>query len=471
MLIITVVVAPWNLGSTTVLGGDLLVVLSSISGLLWLIKLLARVSVLDRVDLCKNPSGWNWNTWVCLASIAIFLFYVMLSAVNPSSQLTYTYYPGSPYAGGVEIEYLNSISALPSSSDSRLTFRALKKYFSMAVFFFALRDWILTESSILKNRIGESDQQLPKRISILVWTLSLSAAAMAFVGILQRLDGTDRLLWLVENHYNDGRGAFGPFPYRSSAAQYLNLMWPVILGFWMMLDKVSIYQKGNNEKYGARPHILLIPIVTIIGIGVLMCNSRGGIFVLLLLLVSNIFAGVVFFDKSRKRALALLAVFISIAASGWFLGKNIIVERFVNEDLMQLSGRKLIYDDCSRMVDDFWLFGSGAETFAPLYYFYKKSNPGWSAYAHNDYLETLITFGVVGLVMILVILVSIILLPFFGNGVPASKCFIVSILTSICGVMLHARYDLPFQVYGVHFEFVVICSLLSCLKWPRFRYG
>ena len=112
----------------------------------------------------------------------------------------------------------------------------------------------------------------------------------------------------------------------------------------------------------------------------------------------------------------------------------------------------------------FKFFGSGAETFAPLYYFYRDLNPGWAAYAHNDYLETLITFGWFGAGTIFLIFVSICLVPFHGDGFLVPKDFVFSIGLGMAGIMVHALVDLPFQIYSLHIYFVVFCSLLTCLK-------
>jgi hypothetical protein len=43
-----------------------------------------------------------------------------------------------------------------------------------------------------------------------------------------------------------------------------------------------------------------------------------------------------------------------------------MIERVKYADLSTLNGRRFIYQDSVRMVEDFMPFGSGAETFAPL---------------------------------------------------------------------------------------------------------
>jgi O-antigen ligase len=154
-----------------------------------------------------------------------------------------------------------------------------------------------------------------------------------------------------------------------------------------------------------------------------------------------------------------------VLEDGW--GGEAMMARFRSEDLGKMSGRKLIYEDTARMAEDFAVFGSGAETFAPLYYFYRKKDPQWNAYVHDDYLETRVTFGTVGFVIILMIFLAVWLVPFFGNGIPAPPEIFLLIGVAMVGILIHAKFDLPFQIYSIHSQFVLLCAVLTSLKWQR----
>jgi O-antigen ligase len=204
----------------------------------------------------------------------------------------------------------------------------------------------------------------------LLWTLAINAAAVALVGILQRLDGTQELLWTFANHINGGQGAFGPFPYKSNGAQYLNLMWPVTVGFWWVLWRRNVARRSVSNRSGGDPHVLLLVLAALTAAGVVVANSRGGVLVLAGLLVA-VFALVMVWSKRQVgfRLGVVVAILAVLGVGGW-LGGEAMMTRFRSEDLSGMSGRKLIYTDTARMAQDFAVFGSGAETFAPLYYFY-----------------------------------------------------------------------------------------------------
>jgi O-antigen ligase len=301
----------------------------------------------------------------------------------------------------------------------------------------------------------------------LLWALAINAAAVALVGMLQRLDGTQKLLWTFANHINGGHGAFGPFPYRSSGSQYLNLMWPVTLGFWWVLRRKNVARRSVSHRSGGDPHVLLLVLAALTAAGVVVANSRGGFLVLVGLLVA-VFALMMLWSKRQAGfKLGVAAAVVAVMGVGGWLGGEAMMGRFRSEDIGSMNGRKLIYEDTARMAQDFAVFGSGAETFAPLYYFYRKKDPEWNAYAHDDYLETRVTFGTVGFVVILLIFLAVWLVPFFGKGIPAPPEFFVLIGVAMVGILAHAKFDLPFQIYSIHSQFVLLCAVLTTLKWQR----
>ena len=403
---------------------------------------------------------------VCLWGLVITLLgYVLCSALNPKASLQYTFTPGYPFASGVEIDYLESIEWLPQSHDQDRTLRAFWKYLAIVFSFVAARDWLMGASR-RERRSDDGTSRFPgDRMQWLLWMLAINAAAVSLIGMLQRLDGTPKLLWTFSNHINEGHGAFGPFPYRSNGAQYLNLMWPVTLGFWWVLRRGNVARRSASHRSGGDPHVLLMVLGGLTAAGVVVANSRGGFLILAGLLVA-VSVLVMFWSKRQAGfRLGMVAAILAVLGVGGWLGGEAMMARFRSEDLGGMSGRKRIYEDTARMAKDFAVFGSGAETFAPLYYFYRHKDPEWNAYVHDDYLETRVTFGTVGFVIILLIFLAVWLVPFFGNGIPAPPEFILLIGVAMVGILIHAKSDLPFQIYSIHSQFVLLCAVLTSLKW------
>ena len=299
ILLLMAVLAPWMLGATTretiwALNG-----LGFLSGGLWIAqRVLRSMASAGRQPPLESP-GARWPMACVWCLVITLLGYVLCSALNPKASLQYTFTPGYPFASGVEIDYLDPIEWLPQSQDRDRTLRAFWKYLAIVFSFVAARDWLMGAS----RRERRSDDGTPRfpgdRMQLLLWTLAINAAAVALVGMLQRLDGTQELLWTFFNHLNGGWGAFGPFPYRSTGAQYLNLMWPVTLGFWWVLRRRNVARRSVSNRSGGDPHVLLLVLAVLTAAGVVVANSRGGFLVLVGLLVA-VFALVMFWSKRQS---------------------------------------------------------------------------------------------------------------------------------------------------------------------------
>jgi O-antigen ligase len=465
VVLLMAVLAPWMLGATTretiwALNG-----LGFLSGCLWLVQRVIRSRASFGRHAHGDSPGARWPMACVWGLVITLLSYVLCSALNPKASLQYTFTPGYPFASGVEIDYLDPIEWLPQSHDRDRTLRALWKYLAIVFSFAATRHW-LTGVSRGERRSDDGSPRFPgDRMQWLFWTLAMNAAAVSLVGMLQRLDGTQQLLWAFANHINGGHGAFGPFPYRSSGAQYLNLMWPVTVGFWWVLRRRNVARRSGSNRSGGDPHVLLLVLAVLTAAGVVVANSRGGVLVLVGLLVAVFVLLMVWSKRQAGFRLGVVAAILAVLGVGGWLGGEAMMARFRSEDLGGMSGRKLIYEDTARMAQDFAVFGSGAETFAPLYYFYRHKDPEWNAYVHDDYLETRVTFGTVGFVIIVLIFLAVWLVPFFGNGIPAPPEFILLIGVAMVGILIHAKSDLPFQIYSIHSQFVLLCAVLTSLKW------
>lgn len=149
-----------------------------------------------RMDAC------NWTIMLVGGGVVLFLAYVLKSVVNVEAKTQYTFMPGVMFATGVELEYLESIESLPHSYSQERTKSALLKYVAMALSFFAARAWFTSGSRSFGGSAPEECQFPTKCIEMFLWTLSVSSAALALVGILQRLDGTEKLLWMFANPIN-----------------------------------------------------------------------------------------------------------------------------------------------------------------------------------------------------------------------------------------------------------------------------
>jgi hypothetical protein len=218
-----------------------------------------------------------------LAALTILILaYILVSALNARA----TYFHDQR-----RFDYRECIQWLPHSYDSRSTWFVFWQYLGLAWFFWALRDWLLTQTSKERHHLrhgteeerSECSSRLPARLRRLLWVVCLNGTALAVECILQRLDGTNKLLWLVEPRWNKTpESQFGPYAYRSNAAQYLNLVWPLCVGFWWRLRQRS----GHQTRMGSTPHVLLPVCIVVIGACPMISLSRGAALIMGLLAAS-----------------------------------------------------------------------------------------------------------------------------------------------------------------------------------------
>jgi hypothetical protein len=419
----------------------------------------------SRGQWSRGPGSGRLIAVLAGVTVAI-LAYCLISAVNARAtyhrdELSFAYHP--------------CLKWLPHSLDSGRTWLAFWTYLGLACSFWAIRDWLLGKSDgeerVQRRQLHPgghgSGPLLPARLRRLLWVLAVNGGLLGAEGIAQRLEGSGRLLFLVKPHVNPGADTqFGPYAYRSNAAQYFNLLWPVCLGFWWTLNR-------SFASRGAAHHLLLF-FSAIMAACPIISTSRGGA-----LVTVGIIALAAFFllathfllaahrqrDRPTRRVtLVCLALFFSSAlALGFALGWKTLKPRMdhISEDVQI---RLRMYDVARPMAEDYPLFGTGPGTFETVFQLYRPSEGTyWPAQLHDDWLETRITFGGLGSALIALAFIAAVLRWFARGGIHGGRRFTILIWLALVGCLVHARYDFPFQIYSIVLLFLVLCAILSSL--------
>jgi hypothetical protein len=406
-----------------------------------------------------------------LAALTVLLLsYCFTSAINNRS----TYNPKV-----ASLEYHPFVSWLPHSYDSASSWRAFCNYLALALSFWAVRDWVLGKTPdeeraerspfVFPGRRRES--LLPQRLRRLLWVLTINGGLLGLEGILQRIDGTPNLLFFMPTHDNpEALSQFGPYAYRSNAAQYFNLLWPVSLGLWWALERSTRRRVSRLEIPGMRSRHLLLVCAMIMAVCPIISASKMGAVVagINLALATAVLWSVQPKDANRTKLgiVGCLVVVLGVSAAlGWEgSGSRLTGEGF---DL-GLQARNQMYDMARPMADDCPLYGTGPGTFGPLFQLFRPDPlEYWPAQLHNDWLETLITFGWLGSALIVLALGIVLCHWFVARGIYARASLAVLFWAALGGCLFYARYDFPFQVYSVIFLFLVLCAALFSLSHHR----
>jgi hypothetical protein len=278
---------------------------------------------------------------VLLAVITVLLLgYVAASALNARADYDET---------KRQFQYLGDpVSWLPRSYDRGATWTAFLQYLGLAAVFWAARDWLGQRTSADPRRADTPDWipgdprgsvLLPVRLRRLLWVLCLNGAALAVVSVLQRADGTNKLLWIVESRSNKpADSVFGPWSYRANAAQYFNLLWPVCLAFWLWTQEQAARAVQSQIKRFDGPQLILLPCAIFMAACPTVSGSRGG--ALISIAVGGLVALMLLFGRqlsNHVRWVTLiglgLAGVISVVG-GW----NAALERFTQADAVYRTG-------------------------------------------------------------------------------------------------------------------------------------
>lgn len=469
ILCVALVFSPWAFGSTTDWAIEVTNVAGWLLGFLLALKWLSRrvaVQAHDSGGLRRSSKSRRWITRALAAVTILIVAYCLIGALNARAGFNPQNY---------QFQTHGFIPWLPSSFDSAATWKTLRACLCLVLTFWAVRDWLLggaIERSRERRRSSDSDTRSPRggaflsgRLGVLVWILSLNSALLAIQGLAQRALGGTRLLWLIEPHINKTTTAqFGPYAYRSNAAAYFLLAWPLILGLWWALRRaVRASQRGWRPQYFnyLLPCLLLAASVPIFSL------SRAGLILGSLSILAALAVLLSVHRQSRAQTRYYIFTILSLAfclslAIEW----KDLTGRLENDSLD--SGRLAIWENTWRMARDYPLFGTGPGSFSSVYFLYRsQADDDWCAQAHNDWLEILATFGTVGTTLLLVAFGLAVGLVFTDGGFPADRVFVGMLWLALGTCLLFASVDFPLQITSIRFLFVIECAILSVVSRPK----
>ena len=357
--------------------------------------------------------------------------------------------------------------SLPTTYDADATRAQLLQFLAFFVMFWSMRYWILLgdrrpasseESGLLRN----------KRFQAIAWIFALNGFAIGIQGILQRLSRSSKLLWFRDSWWGDPLACFGPFSYRGNAAEYLNLLWPIALGLWWIMTRERRRRMGSSRMITDGPELLLIPATVVMIAACIISLSRGGAVIAAATLL--VLAALFLFQRTLQlRARIGAGVFVAVVlVTVWFLGWEALTKRFESDGMTNLSGRQEIYNNAKLISRDFPKFGSGPGSFSAVYHLYRQApDEWWQAFLHDDWLETKVTFGAVGLGLVIAHLLLLPLwIPLPGRS-PVFYGFHACAILGLAAALMHAKFDFPFQTYSIAFTFVAVAAMLTSISPAR----
>jgi hypothetical protein len=406
----------------------------------------------------------RWLTRSLAALSLLVLAYCLVGALNARST----------FVNGTQVFNDQSLLWLPHSYSGDRTWAVFWQLLGLGCFFWALRDWLLGKS--VNEYVDQKDlfaelaptvpPPLPTRLSRLLWVLCINGTLLGVVSILQRQDGTDKLLWFAEPRWGGPDFHFGPFNYRGNGAQYFNLLWPVSLAFWWTMFRARRASRSGDARIGGDPHLVLLPLVLVQLACPIISASHGGAAITLALAIGALgFLAAANWRAAWRTRLVLIVPFVLglglVAYLGWGQYKAGLAKAFYDD----LGDRIEIYRNARQIAVEHPLFGTGPGSFPDVYQLYRTSAAqDWAAYAHNDWLETIITYGWIGFGLLMLMLAHTLVRWWIPDGIACRSDLAGMIWLAMAGCLFHARFDFPLQVYSVLLLFLSWCAISCCIS-------
>ena len=349
-----------------------------------------------------------------------------------------------PVNAGLAITPVRSLSADPYSTQLFLVqIAALFVYFSATLVFV----------------------DTPHRLRLLVRTITIFGFLLAMFGLTQSLiSSPTKIYWIRELPQST---AFGPFINRHHFAGYMELAVAIPLG--LLFSGVIERQK----------RLLYVFAVTLMGVALVMTNSRGGI----ISFVAELFFLVVVSSAGSKRTsrsmdrnerafavmkrLALaLAMVVVLMGGVIFLGGASVFTRFLGtvnaED--PTTGRTHFWAVSFDIIKHHPIVGAGMGAYSVLYPRYDSRNGLFRLeQAHNDYLQVLADGGLIGGALGLFFVIVLFRVGFarretrddFRRGVSTGA------LAGCFAVLVHSFFDFTLHTTSNALLFLILAGLAT----------
>jgi O-antigen ligase len=297
---------------------------------------------------------------------------------------------------------------------------------------------------------------------------------VAFLGIYQRASDTAVVYgWYVP--LVPSRSA--PFVNRNHQAGWLVMALSLTLG--MFAGDVARGMRGVAARWRERViwfstkeasvAIMLLFAAVIMAIGILTTQSRSGASALLLALSAiALLSSRRQSSNARRRIVAVSLVAVALIA--FFTSGSAVMARFAAIDWISGSGRLAVWQDSMAVIDNFWLTGTGFNTFGVSMLHYQTVSNGFrSIEAHNDYLQLAVEGGWLLGVPLLILFASLALeiRRRFREGADDTRTYWVRVgaVTGLLAMAFQALVDFTLQMPGGAVMFATLLAI--AIHHPR----
>jgi O-antigen ligase len=276
--------------------------------------------------------------------------------------------------------------------------------------------------------------------------------------------------------------ATGTFINRNHFSGYLEMIIPLAIG--LAIFRMDFFGRPGRKWRdwmsawtGKTAGLLVFATAALVfmSLGIVLSNSRSGVFLLLLTFVIGLELTAFHFSQFRSRQVwirrFLIAAFAIITFAVLYVGIDTVLGRFAHDNLLH-EGRPRMWGNVLTIIRDLPLFGTGLGTFVSVYPVYAtvKFEGMVLVHAHNDYLEYLSELGVVGFLLLAGIVLYIVLASFLTwskRRNPEIKGLAMGGTISIFIILIHSLTDFNLHIPANTLLFSVVLALTVVTVYHR----
>lgn len=431
LLLITLVYAPWAYGCTVRWAIDLLDILMALTIGAWVLGGAA----------CGR---WPRVPRACLLLVVLLLAVGWGMTLNPQ----FRHDPLGPRFAPV----VPLVAFAPGTVDQATSLAAMWRYSGLLGVLLFVTDF--TRRPEWRRRVW--------------WCIGLTGTSIIFLGLVQRASG----LPLMFPYTDQARMPFfGTYFYHGNAGAFINLVLPAIAGLLLVSIRKAVDDLGR---------LLWVPALLMALAGAGICFSRAALVITGGIAIAMGIWAVRHLPGSFSRGWAILyaaLVLLVLAGVSLALGWEPMIEkwRMLGQQLNAGNPRYLAVLAAWRMVGDAGALGFGPGTFGIAFPHYTEflgtSIRGVWRFAHQDYLQTWIEWGWVGMTL---------WVGLFGGGIwkglrwlrtgklhTEDRTLLFAGLVALGGVAMHAMIDFPLQIASLQLYVAVYLGL--CWGSPQWN--
>lgn len=313
-----------------------------------------------------------------------------------------------------------------------------------------------------------------ERLTLLLITLVVSGTFQAFFGAFMTLSGTE---WLLTGPKTSGTGsATGTFVNRNHLAGYLEMTLACGIGLLLAWRDGRPFSWVNLLELLMGPKARLRIALVVMVIALVLTHSRMGnsAFFASLLIVGGVFALVEKEHRLRNGLILASILLIDVLIISQYFGLERLKDRIVNTQLQDVVVNGEVVQQASEIRVDVFeyaipllkqrpLTGQGAGSFEAAFPAYAGENiPLHFDHAHNDYLQFLIEFGLIGTLPLAAFILLALWHAFrtlwrresaYRSGVSFGAAM------GITALLIHSSTDFNLQIPANAATLVVLCAI------------